>query len=295
MTHLSTDTVQPQVTREPFHVSRSSDGERQWFSARDPASGVTIPAKDRDDAYALVSSLNRACLVFAERHRTASTPQAADVSSTASSVDPALQLVAGYADYKAISDDRWEQGKAAGYRELGEIVAAWIKGPSLANTPAASSVGADVDGLAAVPFYVSLVEKALQAYIDGSSDKTLTETAQGIVSSLRNPCDKIFDHKWLDPECVETGCQSLVWKSRYEAAVKGRQEFRQAFRDERKAPQEMDAAPDTGVDFEGLGDALAALSGKLLASDFLNDDANHRAYEKVVAEWLALTKGKRHG
>lgn len=24
-----------------------------------------------------------------------------------------------------------------------------------------------------------------------------------------NPCDKIFDHKWLDPECVEGGCQSL--------------------------------------------------------------------------------------
>lgn len=38
--------------------------------------------------------------------------------------NPVLQLVAGYADYTAISDDRWEQGKAAGYRELGEIVAA---------------------------------------------------------------------------------------------------------------------------------------------------------------------------
>lgn len=37
---------------------------------------------------------------------------------------PLLALVAGYADYKAISDDRWEQGKAAGYRELGEMVAA---------------------------------------------------------------------------------------------------------------------------------------------------------------------------
>lgn len=24
------------------------------------------------------------------------------------------------------------------------------------------------------------------------------------------PCAKIFDHKWLDPECVESGCQSLV-------------------------------------------------------------------------------------
>lgn len=25
-----------------------------------------------------------------------------------------------------------------------------------------------------------------------------------------NPCAKIFDHKWLDPECVEGGCQSLL-------------------------------------------------------------------------------------
>jgi hypothetical protein len=54
----------------PFHVSRSSDGEDHWFSARDAASGVTIPAKDRDDAYALVSSLNRACETFAARTNT---------------------------------------------------------------------------------------------------------------------------------------------------------------------------------------------------------------------------------
>lgn len=87
------------------------------------------------------------------------------------------------------------------------------------------------------PFYVKLVEQALQDYVDGTSDKTLTETAQSIIASISNPCAKIFDHKWLDPECVETGCQSLVWKSRYEAAVKGRQEFRQALRDERARHQ----------------------------------------------------------
>lgn len=83
------------------------------------------------------------------------------------------------------------------------------------------------------PFYVALVEKAMQAYIDGSSDKTLPETARDIVAALDNPCAKIFDHKWLDPECVETGCQSLIWKSRYEAAVKGRQDFRRALASER--------------------------------------------------------------
>ena len=25
-----------------------------------------------------------------------------------------------------------------------------------------------------------------------------------------NPCDKIFDHKYLDAECVESGCKSLL-------------------------------------------------------------------------------------
>ncbi len=47
--------------------------------------------------------------------------------------------------------------------------------------------------------------------------------------------DDILDHKWLDPECGIQGCQSLVWKARYEAAVKGRSEFRQAYRAARAA------------------------------------------------------------
>lgn len=37
--------------------------------------------------------------------------------------------------------------------------------------------------------------------------------SKGEIEALReaeNPCAKIFDHKWLDPECVETGCQSLL-------------------------------------------------------------------------------------
>ncbi len=40
----------------------------------------------------------------------------------------------------------------------------------------------------------------------------------------------VADHKWLDPECGVNGCQSLIWQSRYESAVKGRQEFRQSYR-----------------------------------------------------------------
>lgn len=48
------------------------------------------------------------------------------------------------------------------------------------------------------------------------------------------PAATVTERKWLDPECAEDGCQSLVWRSRYEAAVEGRQEFRAALREERK-------------------------------------------------------------
>jgi hypothetical protein len=38
------------------------------------------------------------------------------------------------------------------------------------------------------------------------------------------------EHKWFDPECGANGCQSLVWKSRCESAVKGRKDFRAAYK-----------------------------------------------------------------
>jgi Lar family restriction alleviation protein len=46
---------------------------------------------------------------------------------------------------------------------------------------------------------------------------------------------KILDHKWLDSECIERGCQSLVWKGRYESAVKGRKDFREAYKEARSS------------------------------------------------------------
>ena len=41
-----------------FHVSRSSDGEREWYSARDAATGISIPCECKDRAASLVTSLN---------------------------------------------------------------------------------------------------------------------------------------------------------------------------------------------------------------------------------------------
>lgn len=63
---------------EPFHVSRSSDGVREWFAARDPASGVSIPARDRDDASALAASLNQAVALHAARPTPATDVSAED-------------------------------------------------------------------------------------------------------------------------------------------------------------------------------------------------------------------------
>ncbi len=58
------------------------------------------------------------------RHRTAHSSEGRSNGAGA-----ALQLVAGYADYTTASECRWEQGKAAGYRELGSIVAAALSAP----------------------------------------------------------------------------------------------------------------------------------------------------------------------
>lgn len=39
---------------------------------------------------------------------------------------------------------------------------------------------------------------------------TLNQSLAARTPEPGNPCAKIFDHKWLDPECVETGCKSLL-------------------------------------------------------------------------------------
>lgn len=64
-------------------------------------------------------------------------------------------------------------------------------------------------------------------------------------NGLRQPEDLLND-KWLDPECIQDGCQSLIWKARYEAAVQGRAHFRNAFR-EARAALKASGEPGDGV------------------------------------------------
>lgn len=92
----------------PFHVSRSSDGQRHWFSARDDASGVTVPLDTRERAAALVESLNR---TFALHLRLASPQPAHGTSVTAGQgVEAALQRALDFiesltADPLLLADD----------------------------------------------------------------------------------------------------------------------------------------------------------------------------------------------
>jgi len=60
------------------------------------------------------------------------------------------------------------------------------------------------------------------------------------------------NHKWFDPECGQKGCQSLVWKSRYESAVKGRQEFRQAYRESRASVAQVPAVTNRMIEAGAL-------------------------------------------
>lgn len=62
-------------------------------------------------------------------------------------------------------------------------------------------------------------------------------------------------------------------------------------------PSALSGDAGEGADCEGLGDALGVLSHKLRMSGFLATEDGHTAYEKVVAEFQALSskKGARHG
>lgn len=52
---------------------------------------------------------------------------------------------------------------------------------------------------------------------DGLSDGVALQSASHPV--YENPCAKIFTHKWLDPQCVENGCQSIALWAKHNSAV----------------------------------------------------------------------------
>ena len=55
---------------------------------------------------------------------------------------------------------------------------------------------------------------------------------------------RLMTAKWLDPQCISSGCQSLLWHERYQDACRGRREFREAFRRVRRQLRELERARD---------------------------------------------------
>jgi hypothetical protein len=60
--------------------------------------------------------------------------------------------------------------------------------------------------------------------------------ASELADTVPDQIERVMSSKWLDPECGEDGCQSLRWKNLYDQAVKGRQDFRRAYRDALRRP-----------------------------------------------------------
>lgn len=112
---------------------------------------------------------------------------------------------------------------------------------------------------------------------DGNDTEIFEDALDAAIAQAREIPLPLEDHKWHDPECGVNGCQSLVWKGRYDSAVKGRSDFRDAYsgaRNDRdylvtalkaavsiasEAAREWDAAP-SGMK---AGKLLLALCGHL--------------------------------
>lgn len=78
-----------------------------------------------------------------------------------------------------------------------------------------------------------LTEVANEDIISQEHLRIFMRSALSKYAALTRPAGIVEAFKWLDPECGVKGCQSLVWKGRYESAVNGRREFRQAYRETR--------------------------------------------------------------
>lgn len=113
--------------------------------------------------------------------------------------------------------------------------AEYLASTALTNQPLAADSNASTE-------IGSLREKLSDALAGGLPHKS--DCAVYLAPAYEpRPCDcgasnasaeaRLREHKWFDPECHEKGCQSLVWRGFYETVVKGRADFREAFRKQR--------------------------------------------------------------
>src|ERR1051326_6936949 len=64
------------------------------------------------------------------------------------------------------------------------------------------------------------IERWMPTATPDTMKEAMAAELDALMASRANPCAKILDHKWLDPECVESGCQSLVLPRAHIAALK---------------------------------------------------------------------------
>lgn len=152
----------------------------------------------------------------------------------------------------AAQDERFEPLYAspakAGVEELRrEIEAAWAEfGTVVRDRPLAEQIKAALDELAQIAgderARARRMEEALAEclrVLQQTPDRLRSNAHKNAIGKARaalsdSPASAaLAEHKWLDPECGVNGCQSLVWKSLYESAVKGRSDFREAYREAR--------------------------------------------------------------
>lgn len=120
----------------------------------------------------------------------------------------------------------------------------------------------------------------------------LTRPSPVVDGPTASPDDiaKVMSYKWLDPECCEGGCQSLVWKGRYESAVKGRADFRTALRDKRAALA-MRPAPETTAS-DDVVEALTRHCSMALRSGYPRTAGHGRIEVPVTSVFIDCSCGQ---
>ena len=129
---------------------------------------------------------------------------------------------------------------------------------------------------------------------DGTGSEHCEPCARKIAATLAAPSpsqEALSDRKWLDPECGVEGCQSLVWKARYEAAVNGRRDFRQAYREARASQEALREALASHI-ATVIDDIEVTKDGFCKWSDVANArDAIYRTVRRAALAQSAPVKG----
>lgn len=202
-----------------------------------------------------------------------------------------------------------EDGSVLRFTNLDEFVDADLKTvPSRgeARPRTSQNAGAFCEAL---PDWGQIVQTVLQCLDATIKNESSREQAERIaddlerkypaITQLRAPdapqadqnAERMREYKWFDPECQEKGCQSLTWKGRYESAVKGRADFREAFRAQRSERSSPSDPADVTVENPRVTDndrdeITVTLGGKELRGWSYSSDQERRIKMLCAREYV---------